>query len=169
MFLVERYLGNLKAHPHRLATVPGPNPRRLTFYFDYSSPFSYLACVQVDRLRQTHPTLQVDYVPILLGALLKAVGTSVVGGVRGRVGGPCSSTQCPASHPQPPAIQFSENKRRYMLRDLLDCSEYLNGHFKWNSTFPINCLLPLRVTLAMECSPDIVRGMCKLTLPVWQW
>lgn len=71
--------------------------------------------------------------------------------------------------PQPPAIQFSENKRRYMLRDLLDCSEYLNGHFKWNSTFPINCLLPLRVTLAMECSPDIVRGMCKLTLTVWKW
>ena len=93
MFLVERYLGNLKAHPHRLATIPSPNPKRLTFFFDYSSPFSYLACVQVDRLRQTHPTLQVEYVPILLGALLKAVGTSVVGaGVRGGVDAPCSSS-----------------------------------------------------------------------------
>ena len=101
MFLVERYLGNVKAHPHRLATIPSPNPKRLTFFFDYSSPFSYLACVQVDRLRQAHPNLQVEYVPILLGALLKAVGTSVVGaGVRGGVGAPCSSSmQGPASHP----------------------------------------------------------------------
>ena len=79
MFLVERYLGNSEAHPHRLATVPSPSKRTLTFYFDYSSPFSYLGCVQVDRLRQAYPMLQVEYVPILLGALLTAVGTSVVG------------------------------------------------------------------------------------------
>lgn len=79
MFLVERYLGNLESHPHRLATIPSPSSRRLTFYFDYSSPFSYLGCVQVDRLCQSYPMLQVEYVPVLLGALLKAVGTSVVG------------------------------------------------------------------------------------------
>lgn len=69
--------------------------------------------------------------------------------------------RCCNPFPQPPAIQFSENKQRYFLRDLLDWSQYLDGHFKWNSTFPINCLLPLRVTLALECSPDIVQGMCK--------
>lgn len=73
---------------------------------------------------------------------------------------------CRAFHssPQPPAVQFSENKRRYLLRDLLDYSQYLDGRFKWNSTFPINCILPLRVTLAMQCSPDIVRGICELAV-----
>lgn len=84
MFLVERYLGNSEAHPHRLATIPIPSVRKLTFYFDYSSPYSYLACVQVERLCQSYPMLQVEYVPILLGALLKAVGTPVV---RWEVGG----------------------------------------------------------------------------------
>ena len=79
MFLMERHLGNRDAVPLRL-TSPKPGKRKLTFYLDYSSPWSYLATMQLDTLiRSLQPMkINVEYVPIHQGALFKEIGTMVV-------------------------------------------------------------------------------------------
>ena len=48
MFLVEHYYGNKAAAPLRLAN-PRPGTGKLTFYLDYSSPWSYLAAMQLEK------------------------------------------------------------------------------------------------------------------------
>jgi len=80
MFLVERYFGNTSAAPLRL-TIPRPGTGKLTYYLDYSSPWSYLAAMQLDTfIRSLQPMkITVEYVPILLGALFKEIGTAMVG------------------------------------------------------------------------------------------
>ena len=52
----------------------------LIYYFDYASPWSYLGCEQLDRTVQSvQPiSVKIHYVPILLGALFKKIGTPVV-------------------------------------------------------------------------------------------
>ena len=76
MFLVERYYGNRAAAPLRL-TSPRAGIGKLAFYLDYSSPWSYLAAMQLDKfIHSLHPMkINVEYVPILLGALFKEIGT----------------------------------------------------------------------------------------------
>ena len=76
MFLVEHYYGNRAATPLQLIG-PRAGVGKLTFYLDYSSPWSYLAAMQLDKfLRSLHPMrINVEYVPILLGALFREIGT----------------------------------------------------------------------------------------------
>lgn len=52
----------------------------LTFYFDYSSPWSYLGSEQIDQtIASVHPiSVNIKYQPILLGALFKKIGTPIV-------------------------------------------------------------------------------------------
>lgn len=79
MFLVERYYGNKAATPLRL-TNPRAGTGKLTFYLDYSSPWSYLAIMQLDKfLHSLHPMkINVEYVPTHQGALFREIGTPMV-------------------------------------------------------------------------------------------
>ena len=79
MFLVEHYYGNQAAAPFRL-TNPRPGTGKLTFYLDYSSPWSYLAAMQLAKfLLSLHPMeITVEYVPILLGDIFREIGTANV-------------------------------------------------------------------------------------------
>ena len=81
MFLVERALGCHDAEPERLVLPPSqPCSASLTFFFDYASPWSYLACERMDQVIQSVSPVQVtvEWVPILVGALFKKIGTPVV-------------------------------------------------------------------------------------------
>ena len=49
----------------------------LDFYFDYSSPFAYLAATQIERVAE-EKNATVNYKPFLLGGLFKAIGTPMV-------------------------------------------------------------------------------------------
>jgi 2-hydroxychromene-2-carboxylate isomerase len=44
------------------------------FYFDFTSPYSYLASTQLDALA-ARTAATIDYVPVLLGGILKATGS----------------------------------------------------------------------------------------------
>ena len=79
MFLMEHHLGNRDAAPLRL-TSPKPGKGKLTFYLDYSSPWSYLATMQLDTLIQSLQPMKitVEYVPTHQGALFREIGTTVV-------------------------------------------------------------------------------------------
>ena len=79
MFLVEHYYGNKAAAPLRLAN-PRPGTGKLTFYLDYSSPWSYLAAMQLEKfLLSLHPMkVTTEYVPTHQGALFREIGTTMV-------------------------------------------------------------------------------------------
>lgn len=47
--------------------------RPIEFYFDFSSPYSYLASEQIEALAARHGR-SVDYLPVLLGAVFKTSG-----------------------------------------------------------------------------------------------
>jgi 2-hydroxychromene-2-carboxylate isomerase len=47
--------------------------QKVEFLFDYGSPFSYLASLQIEGFAKRHGAA-VTYTPILLGAVLKATG-----------------------------------------------------------------------------------------------
>lgn len=81
MFLVQRALGCLEAEPERLVAAPQqPSSAKLTFFFDYASPWSYLASERLEWLLQSVAPVQVtvEWVPVLVGALFKKIGTPVV-------------------------------------------------------------------------------------------
>ena len=78
---MERSLGISDAAPERLVPAPSqPSPANLTFFFDYASPWSYLAAHRMDELlRSVAPvSVSIEWVPVLVGALFKKIGTPVV-------------------------------------------------------------------------------------------
>lgn len=97
--------------------------RRLHFYFDYSSPFAYLASVDVAGVAARHGA-EVSYWPILLGGLFKAIGTPLV-----------------------PIAEMSEAKRSYQKRDMQRWAEERGVELIWPSRFPLRTVKPLRMTL----------------------
>jgi 2-hydroxychromene-2-carboxylate isomerase len=48
--------------------------KTVTFYYDFSSPFSYLGATQVERVCAARGAT-VRWRPFLLGALFKSIGT----------------------------------------------------------------------------------------------
>ena len=74
-------LGNNDAQPLRLVSPPAQGRDAiLRFLFDYSSPWSYLACVRLRRvIEEVLPVkVKIEYIPILVGAVFKKIGTPVV-------------------------------------------------------------------------------------------
>ena len=95
----------------------------LEFFFDYGSPYSYLADSQLAGLcERTHCTLR--YRPMLLGGVFKATGN------------------------RSPAEEPVVAKRRYGNEDLPRWAEYLGIPFAGNPHFPIHTLLLMRTAHA---------------------
>ncbi|GIW41894.1 MAG: 2-hydroxychromene-2-carboxylate isomerase [Candidatus Binatia bacterium] len=93
---------------------------KLEFFYDYASPFSYLADTQIPALAE-RTGAEVAYRPMLLGAVLQATGNS------------------------PPANVAA--KARYMLVDLQRWAEHYGVAFHWNPVFPQRTLGALRGAL----------------------
>jgi 2-hydroxychromene-2-carboxylate isomerase len=133
MGLVERALGG--EPPSRspverpAATGPATGPTdgtRLAFFHDFSSPYSYLAATQIERLAAARG-VAVELVPILLGALFRELGT-----------------------PDVPLLEMSPAKQAYVRRDLHDWAAWWGVPFAFPRRFPLRSVLPLRVAL---CEP----------------
>ena len=139
MFMVERALGG-DAHPPRLNASPGtqtPAPV-VNFYFDYSSPYAYLAATQIERtVRGAHPHASITWTPILLGALFKSIGTPLV-----------------------PMTAASPARRQWGARDLQAWARYWGVPFHFPSVFPLRTVAPLRATLVCP-EPRLVHALFK--------
>jgi len=95
--------------------------KTLEFFFDYSSPYSYLACEQVEALIQ-RTGAELRWRPFLLGAVFKATGNV------------------------PPIT--SPSKGMYLAKDLQDWTHYLGlPPFRMPDDFPINSLKVNRLGL----------------------
>lgn len=81
IFFVERALG-FNNHPERIVSPPRQGTSSLTFFFDFSSPWSFLAMERLeDVISSVSPVaVKVEFVPVLLGALFKDIGTPMVRG-----------------------------------------------------------------------------------------
>ena len=93
------------------------------FYFDFGSPYSYLAHEQIKKIEKEN-SVKIVYMPILLGALLKLSGLK-------------------------PLVDIPI-KGKYMIRDCKLCAEKYNIEFKFNNYFPIITLNLMRCALVAE-------------------
>ncbi|MFZ6180601.1 2-hydroxychromene-2-carboxylate isomerase [Nannocystis pusilla] len=111
---------------------PAPSPEGpVDFYFDYSSPFAYLAIMRAGELGP-----QVRWRPILLGGLFRTLGT-----------------------PDVPLFVQSPEKRRHTMQDLDRQAARAGLPFHFPGRFPMRTVLPLRVTLAAGSPPPLVRAL----------
>jgi 2-hydroxychromene-2-carboxylate isomerase len=95
---------------------------RLEYFFDYVSPFSYLADSQLSGLIE-RTGAEIVYRPFLLGGVMKAAGNS------------------------PPFTV--PNKGKYTLRDTQRWAARYGVAMKPNPFFPINTVLPMRAALVL--------------------
>ena len=92
----------------------------IDFYFDFISPYSYLAYKKLINLKN----INVNYKPILLGGLHK------LGGIT--------------------APAFNERKMKNMKNDCELIAKKNKIEFKWNNKFPINSLSLMRGYLTID-------------------
>lgn len=97
----------------------------IDFYFDLSSPYSYLAATQIEALAAKHGAT-VAWKPVVLAAVFKA-----------------ADNHMPAQSPP---------KARHMLIDLERWAKQYGVPFVFNSAFPFNAIKPERMVLAAESS-----------------
>ncbi len=97
--------------------------KSLEFYFDFISPYSFLAYKKLISLKNKDK-IKVIYKPLLLGALHK------LGGIT--------------------APAFNKRKMKNMKNDCELIAKKNNINFKWNDKFPINSLYLMRGYLTME-------------------
>ena len=95
--------------------------KSIDFYFDFISPYSYIAHKQIIKLNKRN---NFNYKPILLGGLHNLSGIT--------------------------APAFNERKMKNMKNDCLLVSAKNNIPFKWNEKFPINSLYLMRGFLFID-------------------
>ena len=98
---------------------------RLEFFFDYGSPYSYLANSRLPAFAE-RTGAEVSYRPMLLGGVFKATGNSS------------------------PAVEPCEAKRAYGGLELRRWIAHLGVPFSGNPHFPINTLLLMRTAVAAQ-------------------
>ena len=93
------------------------------FYFDFSSPYSFLAHKQIGKIEKEN-SIKMKYMPIFLGDLLNLAG------IKANIDIPI--------------------KAKYMIKDCKLWAEKYNITFKFNNYFPIKTLNLMRCTLVAE-------------------
>jgi len=97
----------------------------LEFFFDCSSPWTYLAFERIQPLAASHG-VAVDWRPILVGGVFNAVNPSVYAS---------------REHPVPA-------KTEHMAKDLQDWARYVGVAIKWRPTvFPVNSVKAMRACI----------------------
>tara|TARA_B100000700_G_scaffold8044_1_gene8438 strand:- start:879 stop:1466 length:588 start_codon:yes stop_codon:yes gene_type:complete len=93
------------------------------FYFDFASPYTYLAHKQIRKIEKEN-SIKIKYKPVLLGGLLKNAGI-------------VANVDIPV-------------KAKYMIKDCKLCAEKNNIDFKFNNYFPIITLNLMRGVIIAE-------------------
>jgi 2-hydroxychromene-2-carboxylate isomerase len=110
------------------AERPASKPARrrtLDVYWDFSSPFAYLASTQVEALAKRTGAV-VTWRPVLLGGLFKTIGQVEV-----------------------PLATFPEAKQRHVMADIHRWAKRWEVPFRFPTAFPTRSLDALRLYLAL--------------------
>ena len=97
--------------------------KSIDFYFDFISPYSFLAHKRIRKIEKTE-NIKFTYKPILLGGLHNLIGIT--------------------------APAFINSKAKFMFRDCKMVSRKFNIKFKFNPLFPINSLNLMRGLLSVK-------------------
>ena len=89
--------------------------RKIDFYFDFISPYTYLAHKKIQSLPKN---IKINYKPILLGGLHKLEGIT--------------------------APAFIKPKLKHMMNDCVLIAKKSKFDFMWNSKFPLNTINLMR-------------------------
>ena len=92
-------------------------------FHDFSSPFSYLGCTQIERVARERG-VEVTWRPMLLGALFKSLQAPMI-----------------------PLFEMSAAKRAYMGKDLNDWATYWGVPFEFPKAFPLRTVTALRLAI----------------------
>ena len=111
------------------------------FFFDFGSPYSFLAHEQIKKIKK-EKEIKIKYMPILLGALLKLAGLK-------------------------PLVDIPI-KGKYMIRDCKLCAEKYNIEFKFNNYFPIITLNLMRCVLVAEKKDFAQNFINKVFNAIWK-
>lgn len=122
--LIESFLTAAKVSEDRKTNSVPSTKQNVKFYYDFSSPWSYLAFKQLES-RLTDPGFcTITPVPILVGALFKSLSGLIV-----------------------PIQSFSGNKQRYFKKDFGDYCNYHSIPVQWNKHFPFRTVQALRMAI----------------------
>ena len=97
--------------------------KKIDFYFDISSPYSYLAHEQI-KLFEKENKFEVNYMPILLGGLHQLANITAPG--------------------------LNPSRAKHMIKDLKICADWYKIKFQFNRYFPLKTVAIMRGALVAE-------------------
>ena len=97
--------------------------KKIDFYFDISSPYSYLAHEQIKRFEKENK-IKVNYMPILLGGIHQLANITAPG--------------------------LNPLRAKHMIKDLKICAGWFKVKFQFNRYFPLKTVNIMRGALVAE-------------------
>ena len=97
--------------------------KKIDFYFDISSPYSYLAHEQIKRFEKENK-IKVNYMPILLGGIHQLASITAPG--------------------------LNPSRAKHMIKDLKICADWFKVKFQFNRYFPLKTVNIMRGALVAE-------------------
>ena len=97
--------------------------KKIDFYFDISSPYSYLAHEQIKFFEKKNK-IKVNYMPILLGGLHQLANITAPG--------------------------LNPSRAKHMIKDLKICAEWYSIKFQFNRYFPLKTIYIMRGACVAE-------------------
>ena len=111
------------------------------FYFDFISPYSFLAHKEIIKIEKAN-AIKIKYMPILLSGLHNLAGIN--------------------------APVFIPVKAKYMIKDCKLWAEKYNTIFKFNNYFPIKTLNLMRCVLVAEKKSFVKNFINKVFDAIWK-
>ena len=114
--------------------------KKIDFYFDISSPYTYLAHEQI-KIFEKENNIKVDYMPIFLGGLHQL-----------------SNITAPGLNP---------SRAKHMIKDLKICADWYKIKFQFNRYFPLKTINIMRGALIAEKEGFLKNYIDKLFKAAW--
>jgi len=113
---------------------------KLEFFFDYASPYAYIASHQIEAVAEKHGA-ELMWQPFVLGGVFQAIGAS--------------------------APRDNKPKGEYLLQDLEDLTTLYGIPYEKRTEFIIRSILPLRATLQIPQGEERARAVHALYKGSW--
>src|SRR4051794_13273014 len=114
--------------------------KKVDFFFDLSSPYSYLAATQIGPIAEKHGA-ELSWRPMVLAAVFKACGNDM------------------------PARIVPKGK--YMWHDLARWAEQYGVPFQFSTRFPVNAIAAERLIIAAESEHKSAAAALAAFRAVW--
>ncbi|MCI5053803.1 MAG: 2-hydroxychromene-2-carboxylate isomerase [Pelagibacteraceae bacterium] len=114
--------------------------KKIDFYFDISSPYSYLAHEQIKRFEKENK-IKVNYMPILLGGIHQLANVTAPG--------------------------LNPSRAKHMIKDLKICADWFKVKFQFNRYFPLKTVNIMRGALVAEKEGFLINYVDQFYKAAW--